>query len=187
MMPEIALNILDIAENSVRAEASLIEITVSAQLQEDTLTVVIADNGCGMTREEKESVLDPFYTTRTTRKVGLGVPFFKQAAESTGGSFRIDSEKGKGTAVTAVFGMSHIDRMPLGDISASVYTLIAFHEEIDFRYTYICGEKSFSLDTREMRAMLGEGISFSEPEVSAFIKEYLEENKRETDGGADFI
>ena len=106
MMPEIALNILDIAENSVRAGASLIEITVSVQSQEDTLTVVITDNGCGMTQEEKEMVQDPFYTTRTTRKVGLGVPFFKQAAESTGGSFRIDSEKGKGTAVTAVFGQS---------------------------------------------------------------------------------
>jgi anti-sigma regulatory factor (Ser/Thr protein kinase) len=185
MMPEIALNILDIAENSVRAGASLIEITVSVQFQEDTLTVVITDNGCGMTQEEKEMVQDPFYTTRTTRKVGLGVPFFKQAAESTGGSFRIDSEKGKGTAVTAVFGLSHIDRMPLGDISASVYTLIVFHEKIDFRYTYICGEKSFVLETREMRAMLGEEISFSEPEVSAFIKEYLEENKRETDGGID--
>ena len=185
MMPEIALNILDIAENSVRAGASLIEITVSVQSQEDTLTVVITDNGCGMTQEEKEMVQDPFYTTRPPRTGGLGVPFFKQAAESTGGSFRIDSEKGKGTAVTAVFGLSHIDRMPLGDISASVYMLIVFHEKIDFRYTYICGEKSFALDTREMRAMLGEEISFSEPEVSAFIKEYLEENKRETDGGID--
>ena len=85
MMPEISLNILDVAENSVRAEASLIEITVSVQPEEDTLTVIIKDDGCGMTPEQAASVQDPFFTTRTTRKVGLGVPFFKQAAESTGG------------------------------------------------------------------------------------------------------
>ena len=184
-MPEISLNILDVAENSVRAEASLVEITVSVQPEEDTLTVVIRDDGCGMTKEQAARVQDPFFTTRTTRKVGLGVPFFKQAAESTGGSFRIDSEKGKGTTVKAVFGLSHIDRMPLGDISATVQTLIVFNEHIDFRYTYEYEAKSFVLDTREMREMLGEGISFSEPEVSAFINDYLETNKEETDGGAD--
>ena len=185
MMPEISLNILDVAENSVRAEASLVEITVSVQPEEDTLTVVIRDDGCGMTKEQAARVQDPFFTTRTTMKVGLGVPFFKQAAESTGGSFRIDSEKGKGTTVKAVFGLSHIDRMPLGDISATVQTLIVFNEHIDFRYTYEYEAKSFVLDTREMREMLGEGISFSELEVSAFIKDYLETNKEETDGGAD--
>ena len=185
MMPEISLNILDVAENSVRAEASLIEITVSVQPEEDTLTVIIKDDGGGMTPEQAASVQDPFFTTRTTRKVGLGVPFFKQAAESTGGSFRIDSEKGKGTTVKAVFGLSHIDRMPLGDISSTVQTLIVFNEHIDFRYTYEYGGKSFILDTREMREMLGEGISFLEPEITAFIKEYLETNKAETDGGAE--
>ena len=169
----------------MRAEASLVEITVSVQPAEDTLTVVIRDDGCGMTKEQAARVQDPFFTTRTTRKVGLGVPFFKQAAESTGGTFRIDSEKGKGTTVKAVFGLSHIDRMPLGDISATVQTLIVFNEHIDFRYTYEYGTRSFVLDTREMREMLGQEISFSEPEVSAFIKEYLETNKAETDGGRD--
>ena len=106
-MPEIALNILDIAENSVRAGASLIEITVSVQPEEDKLTVVIKDDGCGMTPEETEKVLDPFYTTRTTRKVGLGVPFFRQAAESTGGSFRIVSEKEKGL-LSRQYSLCHI-------------------------------------------------------------------------------
>ena len=185
MMPEISLNILDVAENSVRAEASLIEITVSVQPEEDTLTVIIKDDGYGMTPEQAASVQDPFFTTRTMRKVGLGVPFFKQAAESTGGSFRIDSEKGKGTTVKAVFGLSHIDRMPLGDISSTVQTLIVFNEHIDFRYTYEYGGKSFILDTREMREMLGGGVSFSEPEITAFIKEHLGTNKAETDGGAE--
>lgn len=185
MMPEISLNILDVAENSVRAEASLVEITVSVQPEKDTLTVVIKDDGCGMTPEQVSQVQDPFFTTRTTRKVGLGVPFFKQAAESTEGSFRIDSEKGKGTTVKAVFTLSHIDRMPLGDISSTVHTLIVFNEHIDFRYTYEYADRSFTLDTREMRELLGEEISFSEPEVSAFIREYLEMNKAEADGGAE--
>ncbi len=184
-MPEIALNILDIAENSVRADASLIGITVSVQPEEDTLTVSIKDDGCGMTTEQAEKVQDPFFTTRTTRKVGLGVPFFKQAAESAGGSFQIGSEEGKGTEVTAVFRLSHIDRMPLGDISSVIHTLIVFNEQIDFRYTYGYGEKKFVLDTREMREILGTEISFREPEVSAFIREYLETNKEETDGGAE--
>lgn len=184
-MPEIALNILDIAENSVRADASLIVITVSVQPEEDTLTVSIKDDGCGMTPEQAEKVQDPFFTTRTTRKVGLGVPFFKQAAESAGGSFQIGSEEGKGTEVTAVFRLSHIDRMPLGDISSVIHTLIVFNEPIDFRYTYRYGEKSFMLDTREMREILGNEISFKEPEVSAFIREYLETNKEEADGGAE--
>lgn len=184
-MPEISLNILDIAENSIRAEATLIEITVSVFPDRDQLTVIVRDNGCGMTQEQIEQVQDPFYTTRTTRKVGLGVPFFKQSAESTGGSFQIDSEKGKGTEVRAVFTLSHIDRMPLGDISSTIHMLIVFNEKISFRYTYIYGKKSFVLDTRKMREMLGDDISFSEPEVSSFIREYLDVNKAETDGGAD--
>ena len=120
MMAEISLNILDVAENSVRAKAALIEITVSVNTKEDTLTVVIKDDGCGMTADQVKRAQDPFFTTRTTRIVGLGLPFFKQAAESTGGTFSIDSEKGIGTIVKAVFILSHIDRMPLGDISSTI-------------------------------------------------------------------
>ena len=151
MMPEISLNILDVAENSVRAKAALIEITVSVNTKEDTLTVVIKDDGCGMTADQVKRAQDPFFTTRTTRIVGLGLPFFKQAAESTGGTFSINSEKGVGTIVKAVFILSHIDRMPLGDISSTIHTLVVFNEQIDFKYTYEYDDKSFTLDTREMR------------------------------------
>lgn len=182
-MPEIALNILDVAENSVRAGATLIRIRVCVSPDKDSLTIRIEDNGCGMTAEQIEKVQDPFYTTRTTRKVGLGIPFFKQAAESAGGSFRIDSEEGKGTVVDASFRLSHIDRMPLGDISSTIYTLAVFHENVEIRYTYVFGENSFTLDTREIRNMLGNNISLSEPEVASFIRSYLEENKAGTDGG----
>ena len=122
----------------------------------DTLTITIEDNGCGMTKEQVSHVTDPFFTTRTTRKIGLGVPFFKMAAESTGGSFAIQSEPGTGTKVTAVFGLSHIDRMPLGDMSMTVHNLMVYHEEVDFRYRYACDGREFVLDTREMKEMLGD-------------------------------
>lgn len=183
MMPEISLNILDVAENSTRAEAKLIRITVDADVPGDRLTVLIGDDGCGMTPEQVSRVTDPFYTSRTTRKVGLGVPFFKMAAESTGGSFAIRSVPGEGTEVTAVFGLSHIDRMPLGDISATIHTLILYHPDTDFVYTYRYNGNSFTLDTREFREILGD-VPFDAPEVSSYIMEYLTENKEETDGGA---
>ena len=177
------MNILDVAENSTRAGASFIRITVDIQPETDRLTVIITDDGCGMTSEQLERVTDPFYTSRTTRKVGLGVPFFKLAAESTGGSFRMESEPGKGTTVTAVFALGHIDRMPLGDMTATIHTLIQGHPATDFLYVYRCGNKEFSLDTREMRAILGD-VPLTAPEISSYLKDYLTENKLETDGGS---
>jgi anti-sigma regulatory factor (Ser/Thr protein kinase) len=182
MMPEIALNVLDIAQNSVRAKASLIQITVDVSQPDDTLTITIEDDGCGMTQEQVAHVEDPFFTTRTTRKIGLGVPFFKMAAISTGGSFSIDSEPGRGTVVTAVFGLSHIDRMPLGDINGTIHTLITFNTQIDFVYIYRFNDQSFTLDTREFKNIL-DGVPLDVPEVSQYIREFLNENKQETDGG----
>ena len=183
MMPEIALNVLDIAQNSVRAEASLIQISVDVDEAADKLTIVIEDNGCGMTAEQTDRVTDPFFTTRTTRKIGLGVPFFKMAAESTGGSFSIQSEPGVGTKVTAVFGLSHIDRMPLGDMNGTIHTLITFNTQIDFLYTYTFDQRSFTLDTREFKNIL-EGVPLNNPKVSEYIRQFLNENSHEVDGGA---
>ncbi len=183
MMTEISLNVLDVAENSTRAGASLVQITIAADTVADQLTIVIADNGCGMTPEQVAQVTDPFFTSRTTRKVGLGVPFFKYAAEAAGGSFSIESEPGVGTTVTAVFGLSHIDRMPLGDITSTIHTLIVYHPETDFLYRYHYNGRSFTLDTREFKEVL-EGVPFDTPEISAYILDYLAENKLETDGGA---
>lgn len=185
MMTEISLNVLDVAENSVRANASLIEITVEINTETDRLTIVISDNGCGMSKEQAAKVEDPFFTTRTTRSVGLGVPFFKYAAELTGGEFRIQSEPGKGTVVTAVFVLSHIDRMPLGDMTSTMHTLITFNTKIDFLYSYIVDKNSFALDTREFREVL-EDVPFDMPEVSAYIKDYLRENTEEVNGGRYF-
>ena len=176
------MNVLDITENSVRAGASLISISVDVDEEADRLTIVIEDNGCGMTREQVEHVEDPFYTTRTTRKVGLGIPFYKMAALSTGGEFSIESQPGKGTRVVTSFGLSHIDRMPLGHINGTIHTLITFNTNIDFVYSYSFNGKSFTLDTRQFRQIL-DGVPLDNPEVSRYIKEFLDENKQETDGG----
>jgi anti-sigma regulatory factor (Ser/Thr protein kinase) len=183
MMTEISLNILDVAENSVRADASLIEISVAASFTDDTLSVIIKDDGCGMSAEQVQHVIDPFFTTRKTRKVGLGVPFFKDSAEDTGGSFAIDSQPGVGTTVKALYTLSSIDRMPLGDMTSTIHTLVVYNQHIDFVYTYTVDERSFTLDTREFREVLGSDVTFDMPDVSAYIKDYLQENKTDTDAG----
>ena len=123
-MQELSLNILDIAENSVKAGASLITVAVCYRPAADRLTVTITDDGCGMDAETVRKVTDPFYTTRTTRRVGMGLPLWKMAAEMTGGAMTVESAPGVGTTVTAVFGLSHIDRLPLGDLPQTMATLI---------------------------------------------------------------
>lgn len=179
-MTELSLHVLDIAENSVKAGASLISITIDINEKTDRMFITLNDNGHGMTPDELSRAADPFYTSRTTRKVGLGIPLFQYAAECTGGSFSISSEKNRGTCVSAEFVLSHIDRMPLGDINATLHTLILCHPDIDFDYRYRRNHREFSLDTRNMRKLLGD-ISFQEPEISDFLKEYLAENKAEID------
>lgn len=180
MMPEISLNVLDVAQNSISAGAKLIEISVTADRKKDILSITIKDDGCGMTQETIKRVSDPFFTTRTTRRVGLGIPFFQYAATVTGGSFDIQSTVGLGTQVTANFVLSHIDRMPLGDMTSTMHTLITMNSRIDFLYTYTVDERSFTLDTREFRIILGD-VPFDIPDVSVFIKEFLSDNKQEVD------
>jgi anti-sigma regulatory factor (Ser/Thr protein kinase) len=177
-MNEIALNILDVAENSVSAEASLIEIDIEADSENDTLTVKIIDNGKGMSEETVKNVTDPFYTTRTTRRVGLGTSLFKMAAEQTGGSFEIISKIGEGTSVTAIFTLSSIDRMPLGDITETIRTLVTMNSGIDWVYRFKNDTAQFTLDTREMKEIL-DGVPLSDPDVSGYIKEMLAENHAE--------
>ncbi|WP_346698406.1 ATP-binding protein [Catenibacillus scindens] len=178
MMTEIALNVLDVAQNSVRAQATLVCICVTADTQADRMDITIEDNGCGMSPEEIRQVEDPFFTTRKTRKVGLGVPFFKYSAQCTGGDFKITSTKGQGTKVSASYVLSSIDRMPLGDMPGTVHTLVTLNTHIDFVYTYTVNGRSFTLDTREFRDILGD-VPLNAPEVSSYIEEYLWENTRE--------
>lgn len=183
-MRELSLNVMDVAQNSVRAEADLVRITVEESDKEDRLTIIIADNGCGMTEEQVRQVIDPFFTTRTTRKVGLGVPLFKLSAEQTGGSFDIQSEKGVGTTTTASYVKSHVDMTPLGDINSTVKILIQCNPQIDFIFTHSTDEGSFALDTRELREVLGD-VSLDTPDVLEWIADYLEENTHNIHGGAE--
>lgn len=182
-MRELSLNVMDVAQNSVRAEATLVRISVTESDREDRLTIVIADDGCGMTDEQVQQVIDPFFTTRTTRKVGLGVPLFKLSAEQTGGSFDIQSEKGVGTTTTASYVKSHVDMTPLGDINDTIKILIQCNPDIDFVYTYTTDAGSFTLDTRELREVLGD-VALDTPDVLEWIADYLEENTKSIYGGA---
>ena len=182
-MRELALNVMDITQNSISAGATLIRITVEESASKDRLSIAVEDNGCGMTEEQVRSVIDPFYTTRTTRKVGLGVPLFKMEAEMTGGSFRIDSEKGKGTKLLAEFVPSHVDMTPLGNITDTIFLLITCNPELDFVYRRVKEEAEFVLDTRELRKILGEDAPLNVPEVAQWLKGYLEEQTELLEGG----
>ncbi len=174
-MQEISLNVLDIAQNSIVAGASLVTVSAVEETESGLLTISIIDDGRGMTPEQVAHVTDPFYTTRTTRRVGLGVPFFKMASEMTGGSFSIESAPGKGTTVTAAFFTRHIDCMPLGDLEETMFSLITLNPHIDFLYLREIDGQQSSLDTREFREILGD-IPLNRPEVAGFIREYLAEN-----------
>ena len=171
-MKEISLNVLDIAENSVKAGAALTEISIEET--ETKLSVSIKDNGCGMDEETLNRVTDPFYTTRTTRKVGLGIPLFKEAAEQTGGSFSIWSRENVGTHTNAVFNKDHLDCMPLGDIISTVTTLIQGHPDSDFLFTHKTDKFEVSLDTRKLRIVL-EDVPLNTYEVIKWIEENLNE------------
>ncbi len=177
-MKELSLNILDITENSTKAGASLAEIYIDEDA--DRLVITIKDNGCGMDAETVRGVTDPFYTTRTTRKVGLGLPLLKLQAEQTGGEMSIESvcEKDSpdfhGTTVRAAFVKNHIDFTPLGDVVATVLTLIQGHPDTDFLFVHTSEGKEVRLDTRELREVLGD-VSLGEYEVIKWIEEYLRE------------
>lgn len=169
------MNVLDVAQNSVAAGAKLVQITLEADQARGILSLVIEDDGRGMTPEAAQRAVDPFYTTRTTRKVGLGLPFLKMAAEMTGGGLSIQSQPGCGTRVCVQFGLHHIDRAPIGDMASTIAGLIQCSPDIDFVYTVRAAGGEFCADTREMRAVLG-GVPLSEPSVAQWIREFIEEN-----------
>ena len=162
-MRELSLNVMDVAQNSVRAKASLVTITVDESDKDDFLQISIADDGCGMT---------------------VGVPLFKLSAEQTGGSFEIKSKLNVGTTTTARYVKSHVDMTPLGDINDTVKILIQCNPDIDFVFTHTTDLGSFTLDTRELRAVL-EGVSLDTPDVLEWISAYLKEQSQIIYGGAD--
>lgn len=174
-MQELSLHILDIAQNSIAAGATLTRISVREDTDARTLEIRIEDNGKGMTPEQLLAVADPFYTTRTTRRVGLGVPLLKMAAEMTGGAFSIDSEPGKGTVTRALFCTDHIDCMPLGDLEETFFALIVLNPGLDFVCTHQIDREIAELDTRSFREILGD-TPLNDPEIVPFVRAYLREN-----------
>lgn len=183
-MQELSLNVLDIAQNSVRAGADRIDIWVVADRAADRLEIGVKDNGCGMTAEQVQKVTHPFFTTRTTRKVGLGVPLFKMAAEMTGGTFHIESEPGVGTSTVATFGLSHIDRMPLGDMAGTILSLMQMNPQINIVYRYQVDGQTFEASTRAFQEVLGDEVPITAPEVAQFIRQYIAENMQSLSGEA---
>ena len=178
-MREIALHLLDIAENSVAAQAKTVKISVCEDLAADRLRARVQDDGRGMDAETACRVVDPFVTSRTTRKVGLGIPLLKLAAESCEGGLSIHSEPGKGTCLEVDFQHSHIDRMPLGDLAGTLLTLVVAYPDVHWMLDYAAilpsGEPcSFNFDDEPLKAEL-EGVPLTEPDVLAFMREYLEE------------
>ncbi len=183
-MRELSLNVMDIAQNSVKAGASLISIIINESDKDNFLDIKISDNGRGMTEEQVKQAIDPFFTTRTTRKVGLGIPLFKLAAEQTGGNLTIESTVGVGTATCAHFIKSSVDMTPLGDINSTVKILIQCNPDIDFLFTHSTDIGEFSLDTRQLRDVLS-GVPLDTPDVLVWISEFLNENTANIYGGAD--
>lgn len=178
-MREIALHLLDIAENSVAAQSRNISIEVVEDLQRNLLFAGVTDDGRGMDKQTAERVLDPFYTTRTTRKVGLGIPLLKLAAETAGGALRLVTEPGKGTKIEVSFQHNHIDRMPLGDLALTFLTLLVSYPNIHWVFVYHVvdqhgNSRDFDFDDIELKAVLGD-MSLTEPQILKFVRGIFEE------------
>lgn len=177
-MRELSLHILDIAQNSIKADAECLRIVVIEDIEADKLTIKIKDDGTGMDSETVKKVIDPFYTTRTTRKVGLGIPLFKTSAEACDGFFEIKSQLGVGTEITAVFRHSHIDRVPLGNMPETIVTIINACDKMDLVYTHTYNQQSFTLNTKEIKKLL-DGVSINNIDVITWLREYITEGLNE--------
>lgn len=173
-MKELSLNILDIAENSIAANATLVEIKVSESISENLLTITIADDGKGMSEDFLKTVTDPFATTRLTRKVGMGISLLKLIAEQSGGAFEIFSKVGEGTTVKASFQHNHIDRPPLGNIEQTISTLVSCNLNVNFIYEHTFDDGKFTFSTKEVADIL-KGVPLNNPDVILWMQDYIKE------------
>lgn len=181
-MRELALHLMDIAENSVAAQATHITIEVVEDTVKDRLWMCVRDNGKGMDVETVQRVVDPFVTSRTTRKVGLGIPLLKAAAESCGGGLTIQSTLGAGTAVEVDFQRSNIDRMPLGDLGSTFFSLLVAYPGIHWIFRHQIDNQEFLLDDQPIKEAL-DGVSLTEPEVLAYLRQTVEEGLEAVQAG----
>ena len=177
-MREISLHILDVLQNSLEAGASKVTLTIEEDLRADRLTITVTDNGRGMDADTVTKVLDPFFTTRTTRHVGLGLPLFAAAARRCNGDLMVESEPGKGTTVRATFQHSHIDRAPLGDIRNTILSFLLAARPVDLHYIHRVNDRQFEFDTADLRAELG-NVPLSYPAVRDWLSEFIAEGEQE--------
>jgi anti-sigma regulatory factor (Ser/Thr protein kinase) len=177
-MEDLSLHVLDIAENSIAAGAQHVEIRVRESQQDDLLSIEIIDDGRGMSEDMLPKVTDPFFTTRTTRRVGLGLPLFEQAAKRAGGKFEVASIPGAGTKVTGVFQYSHVDRQPLGDMNETLLALAVGNPQIEFSYLYRSDDSQVAFSTKEIKAQLGD-IPISSPQGISAVRKSLERVKEQ--------
>lgn len=176
-MEELALHVLDIMQNSLEAGASFIEVVIREDRRKDILSIEVVDNGRGMDEEEVKKALDPFWTTRTTRRVGFGLPLFKAITEHCNGEFSIQSEPGRGTKVSAVMQWSHPDRPPLGDMASTISVFLAGARRLDLAYVHEIDGRTFVLETGYLRKLLGD-VSLNHPLVLQWIREHIREGLR---------
>jgi hypothetical protein len=177
-MQDLSLHILDIVENAIASKASHVAIRITEDEKKDQMIVEIEDDGEGIPEHLLEKVVDPFFTTRSTRKVGLGLSLLQQAAQACDGDLKIQSVKGKGTLVRAQFRYDHIDRKPLGDMASTMVTLIAGNPQMDFHYAHRKGDRSFVFDTVEIKRELDD-VPINHPKVIQFIREEIHKGLRE--------
>ena len=171
-MNELSLYILDICENSIHADSKNLYLTIEESIKDNLLIITIEDDGRGMSKEVLEKVANPFYTTRTTRKVGLGIPLFKELCELCEGSFEISSTVGVGTKDVAKFKLDSIDLPPLGNIEDTLYCLACNDKNVELTFKYIKGDKEFAFSTLEIKEVL-DGIPFSEPSIMQWFKDMV--------------
>ena len=174
-MNDLSMHILDIIQNSLSAGASLIELDVWENAANNLLTITIKDNGKGMTPEQVARVTDPFFTSRTTRKVGMGLPLYRQSAEQSGGALKVESEVGAGTSVTATFGYDHVDRPPMGNLANAVVLMMSANPNHLFRFSYTYNNQSYSINTQEINEVL-DGLPIHDTQIIKMIQQIIEEN-----------
>lgn len=179
-MKDIALHVLDLVQNSISAKADLIEIEIEENPIKNTYVLSIKDNGRGMAPEFLAKVRDPYTTTRTTRKVGMGIPLLLQNAEAAGGKLEIDSKVGVGTELRATFQLDHIDRLPIGDIAGVIIMTVSMNPNLNFIYRHVGPKGEYIFDTRAVKEVL-EGLPINEIGIQKYLKELIEENLKEID------
>ncbi len=175
-MRELSLHILDALQNSLEAGATLVELTIVEDLAADSLTIIIGDNGRGMSEDQLARIFDPFFTTRSTRHVGLGIPLFRAATQRCNGDLTITSQLGEGTTLCATFQHSHIDRAPVGDIAGTLLSFI-LSGSCDLHYVHRVNGRAFEFRTDGIRTELGD-IPLTHPKVRKWLQGFIAEGEQ---------